>query len=67
LVEGRGIGWGPDRLGGAHRLLRDGAQHDLGYRSDVLADLVGDEIGDSLVVLTGAARVGCGRACRHPT
>ncbi len=42
----------------AHRLLRDRARHDLGYRSDVLADIAADQLGDSLVVLTGPRRVG---------
>lgn len=51
-------GGDPTAWVGSHRLLRDRARHDLGYRSDVLADLVGDEIGDSLVVLTGPRRVG---------
>ncbi|MGH9040206.1 MAG: AAA family ATPase [Acidimicrobiia bacterium] len=43
---------------GAHRLLRDRARHDLGYRADVLADLAREEVGDRLVVLTGPRRVG---------
>lgn len=42
----------------AHRLLRDRARHDLGYRSDMLSDIAADQIGDSLVVLTGPRRVG---------
>ncbi len=41
-----------------HRLLRDRARFDLGYRSPVLSDLANGPIGDSLVVLTGPRRVG---------
>ena len=41
-----------------HRLLRDRARHDLGYRAPVLADLAGGEVGNHLVVLTGPRRVG---------
>ncbi|MGH9023553.1 MAG: AAA family ATPase [Acidimicrobiia bacterium] len=51
-------GGDPTAWEGAHRLLRDRARHDLGYRSDILADLAAGEIGDSLVVLTGPRRVG---------
>lgn len=41
-----------------HRLLRDRARFDLGYRSSVLSDLASRPIGDALVVLTGPRRVG---------
>jgi uncharacterized protein len=44
---------------GAHRLLLDRAEHDLGYRSSVLDDLATvARIDDRLVVLTGPRRVG---------
>ena len=42
----------------AHRLLRDRARHDLGFRPSVLNDLATGAVGDSLVVLTGPRRVG---------
>ena len=41
-----------------HRLLRDRATHDLGYRSDVLADIESGPLTDRLVVLTGPRRIG---------
>ena len=42
----------------SHRLLRERATHDLGYRSQVLADLATGPVSDTLVVLTGPRRVG---------
>jgi predicted AAA+ superfamily ATPase len=42
----------------SHRLLRDRARHDLGYRADILADLARAPIGDALVLLTGPRCVG---------
>lgn len=42
----------------SHRLIRDRARHDLGYRPSVLKDLATGPVGDSLVVLTGPRRVG---------
>ncbi len=41
-----------------HRLLRDRANYDLGYRSNVLQDVETGPITDRLVVLTGPRRVG---------
>lgn len=41
-----------------HRLLRERATHDLGYRADVLHDLVAEPITDRLVILTGPRRIG---------
>ena len=41
-----------------HRLLRDRARHELGYRSSVLADIATCPIGDLLVVLVGPRRIG---------
>ncbi len=41
-----------------HRLLRDRATHDLGYRSGVLADIESGPLTDRLVVLTGPRRIG---------
>ena len=51
---------GQDPVGAvrSHRLIRDRARHDLGYRSSVLKDLATGPVGDSLVVLTGPRRVG---------
>ena len=44
---------------GAHRLLLDRADHDLGYRAEVLDDIATQPyIDDRLVVLTGPRRVG---------
>ena len=44
---------------GAHRLLLDRADHDLGYRAEVLDDIATlPYINDRLVVLTGPRRVG---------
>jgi len=40
------------------RTLRVRESHDLGYRSDVLSDVVGSAIGDGLYVLRGPRRVG---------
>jgi predicted AAA+ superfamily ATPase len=42
----------------SHRLIRDRARHDLGYRPSVLKDLATGTVGDSLVLLTGPRRVG---------
>lgn len=41
-----------------HRMLRDRARYDLGYRSVVLDDVANGPIDDKLVVLTGPRRVG---------
>lgn len=42
----------------SHRLLRNRAKSDLGYRSDVLLDIAAGPVTDRLVVLTGPRRVG---------
>lgn len=42
----------------SHRLLRDRAKFDLGYRSRVLNDVASDPIDNKLIVLTGPRRVG---------
>lgn len=42
----------------SHRTLRDRARFDLGYRSQVLADVASEPVDDKLVVLTGPRRVG---------
>jgi len=41
-----------------HRLLRDRAAHDLGFRPHVLDDIATGPITDQLVVLTGPRRIG---------
>ena len=41
-----------------HRLLRDRARYDLGYRSEVLSDVGSAPLGDGLILLTGPRRVG---------
>jgi uncharacterized protein len=41
-----------------HRLLRDRATHDLGYRPKVLDDVAAGPLTDQLVVLTGPRRIG---------
>ncbi len=41
-----------------HRLLRERRRYDLGYRTQVLADVTADPVDDKLVVLTGPRRVG---------
>lgn len=41
-----------------HRLLRERAAHDLGYRSAVLTDLAEQPVGDALVILSGPRRIG---------
>ena len=41
-----------------HRLLRDRATHDLGFRAGVLDDIAKGPITDQLVVLTGPRRIG---------
>jgi uncharacterized protein len=41
-----------------HRLLRDRAQHDLGFRPDVLGDIAVGPLTDQLTVLTGPRRIG---------
>src|SRR5882724_7635597 len=51
-------GTDPTAWVGGHRLLRDRARHDLGYRADVLADVAAEDVADRLVVLTGPRRVG---------
>jgi uncharacterized protein len=43
---------------GHHRLLRERGANDLGYRPNVLSDLREGPIGDALVILSGARRVG---------
>ena len=48
----------PDQWTASHRLLRDRAGYDLGYRSDALADLVAAPVGNTLTVLTGPRRAG---------
>lgn len=42
----------------SHRLLRDRAAHDLGYRSSVLADITDAPLSDLLIVLSGPRRIG---------
>ena len=42
----------------SHRVMRDRARHDLGYRAGVLDDVAVDPIGDALVIVTGPRRVG---------
>lgn len=42
----------------SHRLLRERARYDLGYRSPVLDDVATGPVDDKLVVLTGPRRVG---------
>jgi predicted AAA+ superfamily ATPase len=42
----------------SHRLLRDRATHDLGYRSTVLTDIANASLSDLLVVLSGPRRIG---------
>ncbi len=41
-----------------HRLLRERAAYDLGYRTDVLADIATAEIRDTLTVVVGPRRIG---------
>jgi hypothetical protein len=41
-----------------HRLLRDRATHDLGFRPNVLADVATGPLTDQLAVLTGPRRIG---------
>ena len=41
-----------------HRLLRQRASYDLGYRTNVLADLAVADVGNSLAVLVGPRRIG---------
>lgn len=41
-----------------HRLLRDRARHDLGYRPRVLEDVATEPVGDLLIVLAGPRRIG---------
>jgi len=48
----------PTLWAGSHRLLRDRASYDLGYRANVFSDIATAPVGDSLVVLTGPRRVG---------
>lgn len=48
----------PSAWEASHRLLKRRAQSDLGYRSDILADVVAGPVTDRLVVLTGPRRVG---------
>lgn len=51
-------GQSPTAWKGAHPILRSRARHDLGYRSQVLDDVVHGPVDDKLVVLTGPRRVG---------
>ena len=77
----RAASFGTDPLAwvGAHRLLVDRAEHDLGYRTQILDDIAtNSRVDDRLVVLTGPRRVGksvalldvaaarCGRADIDP-
>ena len=48
----------PSAWESSHRLLKNRDQRDLGYRSDVLADIATGSVTDRLVVLTGPRRVG---------
>ena len=41
-----------------HRLLRDRAAHDLGFRPQILDDIATGPVTDQLVVLTGPRRIG---------
>jgi hypothetical protein len=41
-----------------HRLLRDRANHDLGFRPPVLSDIATGPVNDQLAVLTGPRRIG---------
>lgn len=41
-----------------HRLLRDRAAHDLGFRPKILDDIATGPVTDQLVVLTGPRRIG---------
>lgn len=52
------MGRSPTAWTGAHRLFRERARHDLGYRSPVLADVARDPVDDRLVILTGPRRIG---------
>ena len=53
------LGTDPAAWVGAHRLLLDRAEHDLGYRASVLDDIAtAPRVDDRLVVLTGPRRVG---------
>lgn len=51
-------GVSPTAWASSHRLLRDRARFDLGYRSPVLDDVATGQVDDKLVVLTGPRRVG---------
>lgn len=42
----------------SHRLLRNRAQYDLGYRAPVLDDLAAEPLTDALAIVTGPRRVG---------
>jgi predicted AAA+ superfamily ATPase len=48
----------PTAWASSHRLLRDRAGHDLGYRADVLVDIATGPLSDLLVVLAGPRRIG---------
>lgn len=48
----------PTLWAASHRLLRDRASYDLGYRAGVFSDIATGPVSDSLVVLTGPRRVG---------
>lgn len=52
------MGRSPTDWTSSHRLLRERARYDLGYRSGVLADVARQPLDDKLVVLTGPRRVG---------
>ena len=51
-------GTDPTAWTNTHRLLKDRARYDLGYRSAVLDDITDGPLTDSLVVLMGPRRVG---------
>lgn len=58
MVRAAAGGQDPTAWTQAHRLLKDRARYDLGYRAHVLDDLAQAPIGDALVILTGPRRVG---------
>ncbi|MBI4944344.1 MAG: ATP-binding protein [Actinobacteria bacterium] len=51
-------GGDPTAWTGEHRLLRDRAAHDLGFRSRVMEDVATGPVSDLLTVLTGPRRIG---------
>ncbi|MCI1749221.1 MAG: AAA family ATPase [Acidipropionibacterium sp.] len=52
------LGTSPTAWTKSHRMLRERAKFDLGYRSTALADVATDRLDDKLIVLTGPRRVG---------